>query len=112
MSAASAPAGGTIPGRVVVTARAFERVFAALAADELGGGTRGTRVRVSDANGLLAADIEGPVDASGAGSSVLGRVESARGRIASDGAALTGATLSRVSVRVTDIVDVPQRRTS
>ncbi|CDJ99690.1 hypothetical protein MIC448_1670005 [Microbacterium sp. C448] len=43
--------GSPIAGRVVITARAIETVFSALAAEELGGTARGTRVRVRDDSG-------------------------------------------------------------
>ena len=82
---ASAP-GSPIAGRVVITARAIETVFSALAAEELGGTARGTRVRV------------------------LERVESARQRILTTGTELTGATLTDVTIRVTDITSESEKR--
>lgn len=106
------PLDGRVAGRVVVTARAIETVFAALAADELGSAPRSIRVRVRDDGGLLSAAVRAPVDTTDGGPSVLERVESARARIRSAGTAITGATLSDVTVRVTDITSDNERRVS
>lgn len=101
-----------VAGRVVITARAMEAVFSALAASELGSSPRSIRVRVRDDGGLLSAAVRAPVDATDGGPSVLERVESARARIRTTGAAITGATLSDVTVRVTDITSANERRVS
>lgn len=102
--------GPSIAGRVVITARAIETVFSALAAEELGGTARGTRVRVRDDSGLLSVAVRAPVHATSPGSTVLERVESARQRILTTGAELTGATLTDVTIRVTDITSESEKR--
>lgn len=114
MSAAAPgdPVAGRVAGRVVITARALETVFSALAADELGSTPRSIRVRVRDDGGLLSAAVRAPVDVTAVGASVLERVESARQRIRTTGAEITGATLSEVTVRVTDITSENERRVS
>lgn len=103
---------GRVVGRVVITARAMETVFSALAADELGSSPRDIRVRVRDDGGLLSAAVRAPVDVTDGGPSVLERVESARARIRTTGTEITGATLSDVTVRVTDITSDNERRVS
>ena len=102
--------GSAIAGRVVITARAIEAVFAALAAEALGSTARSTRVRVRDDGGLLSAAVRAPVDATGDGPTVLDRVASAQHLIRTRGAELTGATISDVTVRVTDIAHRNERR--
>lgn len=104
-----------IPGRVVVTARAIETVFSALAAEELGTTARSTRVRVRDDGGSLSVAVRAPVAAGSAdptapGSTVLERVEAARRRIHTTGPHLTGAVLADVTIRVTDITTESEKR--
>lgn len=101
-----------VAGRVVITARAMETVFSALAAGELGSAPRSIRVRVRDDGGLLSAAVRAPVDVTDGGPSVLERIESTRARIRTTGADLTGAALSDVTVRVTDITSENERRVS
>ncbi|CDJ99691.1 hypothetical protein MIC448_1670006 [Microbacterium sp. C448] len=48
--------------------------------------------------------------ATGSGSTVLERVESARQRILTTGAELTGAILTDVTIRVTDITSESEKR--
>ena len=108
---ASAP-GSPIAGRVVITARAMETVFSALAAEELGSTPRSIRVRVRDDGGLLSAAVRAPVAVTDGGPSVLERVEATRARIRTTGTEITGATLSDVTVRVTDITSENERRVS
>jgi hypothetical protein len=100
-----------IPGRVVVTARAQERVLAALAADELGIPLRSAKARVSDDAGRLAAEIAAPARVTPEGVPLLSLIEEARSRVTTDGADLTGAEISRVTVRITG-VDNDSRRVS
>lgn len=114
-TAAHAATGGAAPGapvagRVVITARAIETVLSALAAEELGGTAGGTRVRVRDEGGLLSVAVRAPVHVTKPGSTVLERVESARRRILTTGAELTGASLADVTIRVTDTTSDNEKR--
>ncbi|MBN9154818.1 MAG: hypothetical protein J0J05_12625 [Microbacterium sp.] len=101
MTTADAARGAALPGRVVVTTRAQQRVFAALAAEELGATARATRVALSDDLGRVRARITAPASMRPEDGALLTRVAAARRRVAEDGARLTGAAIGSVLVHVT-----------
>ena len=101
----------SIPGRVVISSRAFERVFAAIAADALGVSASSTTAQVRDDRGSLHAEITSPVSVTPGGADVLSLVDRARADLARTGARLTGADVSGSRIRITRIT-TPSRRTS
>lgn len=98
-----------VPGRVVITARAQERVFRALAADELGVPVKSAKVRVADDAGRIAADITSPAMTGPRTAPLLSLIESTRRRLLDDGARITGAEISKVAVRITNVTNIPGR---
>jgi hypothetical protein len=95
------PEATAMPGRSVISSRAYEQLIRAVAGEALGVGRRESAVRVSDAGGRLAIAITGP--AGGDGQPVVELVESARATITERTVALTGAAVGEVSIHITDI---------
>lgn len=101
---AAAPA-----GRVVIRARAYEKVFGALLGDELGVPATTPSVRVADDDGRLSASVATVVRLGDAAGGVMAAVERGRARVLADGARLTGAEIGTVRIRVTDVVPDERR---
>ncbi|MBF4561602.1 hypothetical protein ITJ43_05575 [Microbacterium sp. VKM Ac-2870] len=93
-------------GRITVAARAYERVAAAVLADELGVPVRITRASVRDAGGALAVDLTSGIR--GDGPPVAAAAASARTRTGERLAALTGARVGDIRLRITHLV-TPER---
>jgi len=100
---------GPIPGRVVVTSRAYERITAAVSADALGIPRREAKARVRDDHGRLAAEVT--AGAPQGGGPIVDRAARARDEVAGRIADLTGATVSTVRIRISHLID-HDRRTS
>lgn len=99
-----------IPGRVVISERALRRTFAAVAADGLGVAADQVRARVTDAAGLLAVSVEGPVTVRTGGASTIELAQAARAQVRERGSLLSGAQIRDVVVRVTTaVVAQPER---
>lgn len=96
-----------LPGRITIAARAYERVAAAVIADELGVAARSARATVRDANGAIAAELTSAI--------VLGdtpiaqRASDARARTAERLSALTGARVADVRLRITAVTERERR---
>lgn len=90
-----------VPGRVTVTARALERVFAAVAAETLGSPARRVSTRLSDDAGRLRVEVSGPASRPADGESLLDVGARARQRIRDDGGRIAGSTIGDVGVRIT-----------
>jgi sugar (pentulose or hexulose) kinase len=101
----------SVPGRVVVTARAHERVMTALAADALGIPVSRARVRVHDDAGALGARVTAAASVGPGTPPLITRIDATRRRLAEEGSRLTGATVSHVSVRITDTITESRRVT-
>jgi uncharacterized alkaline shock family protein YloU len=107
MTTANSPANASvdardgIPGRAIITARAYEQLVRAVAGEALGVGPHDSSVRLSDAAGRLAIDVDGPIR--GDGPPVLERIETARDTIATRVTTLTGAAVERVDIHITRI---------
>lgn len=99
----------SIPGRVVISSTAFERVFAAVAADALGVAASSASARVRDDRGSLHAEITSPVNVSPGGADVLSLADRARAEIARTGSRLTGANVSGSRIRITRITTSSRR---
>lgn len=106
-----------IAGRVTITARAYERIAAAVAADALGVPSRDPKATVRDEQGRLRADISSGIDPSGmdssgtdsrgsdpAGRSVVATAARARSLVTERLTALTGADVVRVRIHLTHVV--------
>ncbi|WP_292831257.1 hypothetical protein [Microbacterium sp.] len=92
-----------LPGRVMIAARAYERVAATVIADELGVAARGARAVVRDADGAIAADLTCGI---GLGEAPIAqRAARARTRTAERLAEITGARVADVRLRVSHVVD-------
>jgi len=91
-----------IPGRVAISARAYERVAAAVLADELDVAARVAHASVRDAGGALALDLASGIRADGA--PVATRAADARTRTAERVAYLTGARVGDVRLRITHLI--------
>jgi uncharacterized alkaline shock family protein YloU len=96
-----------IPGRVTIASRAFERIAAASAAEALGVPRRSARARVRDDRGRLVAEVTAAVATGGA--PVVERARAAQSASAERLTHLTGATVDRVRVHLTHVID-PERR--
>jgi hypothetical protein len=102
MSAVPEPTtAASVPGRTVITVRAFENLVLAVASSALGVPPRRSSVRVADGGGRLDIQISGSI--SGDGVPVIERIDRTRTTVADQTAALTGATVGTVAVHITDI---------
>ena len=111
--AAEQGAGGgrpAAPGTVVIRSRAFEHVFAALAARTLGVAPGAVAARIGDARGLVTVDIRAPYSARDR--SVVATAAEVQRVIRDEGGALSGAHVGEVTVRITGVVPTPRRRLS
>lgn len=98
-----------LPGRVAISARAYERVAAAVVADELGVPVRAARASVSDEGGAISARLTSAI---ALGETPLATLAArARARTAERLSSLTGARVADVRLRITEAVE-PQRRVS
>ncbi|KIC58474.1 hypothetical protein [Microbacterium hominis] len=91
-----------IPGRVTISARAYERVAAAVLADELGVPARASRAHVRDAGGALALDLTSGIRADG--DPIAASAAAARARTGERVSALTGAVVGDIRLRITHLV--------
>ncbi|KZE89126.1 hypothetical protein [Microbacterium sp. TNHR37B] len=101
-----------IAGRVTITARAYERIAAAVAADALGVPPRDPKATVRDEQGRLRADVSSGIDprrADPAGRGVVAAAVRARRLVAERLNALTGADVARVRIHLTHVVDTERR---
>lgn len=94
-------------GTVIVRARALEHTFGALAARALGVTPRDVGVRIADDRGLVTIDIRSPYAGP---ESVVAAAQTARRIVREEGAAITGAEIGAVAVRITDITISTTRR--
>ncbi|MDQ1131201.1 hypothetical protein [Microbacterium sp. SORGH_AS_0888] len=97
-----------VPGRVVVTAAAYQRVLGAVAADALGVPRRVPRVRVSDEAGSLRAEVRSPVRVR-AGETVLALARDASARVQEEGSRLTGAAVATGHIHITAVENRKER---
>jgi hypothetical protein len=95
------PTAASVPGRAVITSRAYENLVRAVASSALGVPPRRSTVRVADGGGRLDIQISGSI--SGEGMPVLERIDRTRTTVAEQTTALTGATVGTVAVHITDI---------
>lgn len=122
MTAVPAPT-GVARGRTTISARALDRVAAAVSADALGVDAREVSVSLTDHAGDLAIDVRSPirilslarvaadphaVDRSGG--TILERAAQAQERIGSRVGQLTGSTVGPVVVRLTAAIITPEER--
>ena len=118
---AVAPRSG--PGRTVITARAIQAVVRAVAAGELGAGTRAVSVDLTDEGGRLDVAVSTPVQVisiaraqaepaavARSGGGLLERAGRAESVIADRVHALTGRTTGAVRLRFTDAEIRRERR--
>lgn len=98
-----------IPGRVIVTSRAYERIAAAVSAEALGVPRRAASARVRDDAGRIAAEVS--AGARVGGESILARAARTREVVAARLTDLTGASVSDVRIHLTHHID-DDRRTS
>lgn len=96
-----------IPGRVVISARAYERIAAAASAEALGIARREAGATIHDDRGRLRADVRAGVTIGP--EPIVGRVAAARATIAARVTELTGATVSDVRVRLTHLISDDRR---
>jgi uncharacterized alkaline shock family protein YloU len=96
-----------IPGRVTIASRAYERIAAASAAEALGIPRRSARARVRDERGRMVAEVTAGV-ASG-GEPIVDRARTAQSTSADRLTELTGATVDRVRVHITHVIDSERR---
>lgn len=89
-------------GRTTITARAYERVAAAVLADELGVPVGVTRASVRDAGGALAVDLTSGIRSDGP--PVVTAAASARTRTGERLSVLTGARVGDIRLRITHLV--------
>ena len=100
-----------VRGRTAISQRAFTRAFAAIAADELGVDAGAPRVSIADRDGRLAVGITAPIALRPrADRPLLAVAESARVRVLEHGAAMTGAVLGSVTVRLDSAEIAPPER--
>ena len=101
VTASAAP----VPGVVTISQKAMKRLFAAIAADELGVSAGEVSTTVTDTNGRLAVALAAPIRSAPLGeprtSSLLEGAEAVRSRVARDGASLSGADIDTVRLRIT-----------
>ncbi|UFS58266.1 hypothetical protein [Subtercola endophyticus] len=108
-------------GRTRVTSKAITRVATALGAEALDVAIRSVSVRLSDDNGMLAVTVSGPIRVSALndlvdaavvspGETILERCERAQSHIREVTSALTGASISRVTVHLTGIETTQKER--
>lgn len=98
-----------IPGRVSVSPRALERVFAGVAAFELGSPAKSVTVRVRDDAGRLGVSVEGPARRTQGSATLLDLGSRTRAAVTERGGAIAGVVVGSVSVRVTDTSTVQER---
>jgi hypothetical protein len=119
MSALSPATGATasaapVAGVVTITQNAMKRLFSAIAADELGVPAAQVNTTVTDRNGRLAVALAGPIRSAPLGeprsASLLEGAEAVRRRVARDGAALSGADIDTVRLRITGTRIEKERR--
>lgn len=91
----------------MIAARAYERVAAAVIAEELGVPPRFARASVRDERGGIAADLTCSVGMSDI--PIAQQAKDARTRAAGRLADLTGAQVAGVRLRITDIIDEKRR---
>ncbi|MBI5160180.1 MAG: hypothetical protein HY996_01995 [Micrococcales bacterium] len=91
-----------IPGRVSVQTRALHRVFAAVAAEQLGSPATAVSARVADDAGRLGVTVEGPAARRSDSPSLVRLGELARDAVSEKGGRIAGVVVGRVSVRITD----------
>lgn len=96
-----------LPGRIAISARAYERVAAAVAADELGVAVGEARATVRDSGGAISAQLTSPVALADA--PIADHAARARTRTAERLASLTGARVADVRLRITGVVDSRRR---
>lgn len=98
---------GHLPGRVTITARAYERVAVAVIAEELGVGPRHSRATVRDAKGAISVEITSAVALGEA--ALAPRALAARTRTTERLAEMTGARVADVHLRVNQTIDHERR---
>lgn len=96
-----------LPGVVTIAARAYERVAAAVIADELGVAARSARATVRDANGSIAAELTSAIALGDV--PIAQRAAQARARTAERLSVLTGARVADVRLRITAVADHARR---
>lgn len=121
LGAASASSGSA--GRTRITAKALNRLVAAVAADALGVAAGAVSVDLADTAGQLAVTVRSPLrvvalsrvqDDRGivarTGGTLLERAAAAQQQIRSRAATLSGSKISTVTVRLTGVDVQPERR--
>lgn len=98
-----------IPGRVVVTSRAYERITAAVSSEALGIPRRAATARVRDDAGRISAEVS--AGARVGEETILARAARTRDLVSTRLADLTGATVSDVRIHLTHLIH-DDRRTS
>ncbi len=98
-----------IGGRVVIAARAYERIAAAAAADALGVDRGDASAKVRDDRGRLHAEISSAI--SRGDEPILARAERARRETSQRLHDLTGATVADVTLGIHRSIDTGRRTT-
>ncbi|MFB2557389.1 hypothetical protein [Herbiconiux liangxiaofengii] len=119
----SSPAAPRPRGRNRISAKALDRVAAAVAAEALGVSAKSVRIGLADAEGLLALTVSTPIRVvslarianepsavARSGGPILDRVAAAQQVIRTRVGQLTGSTIGRVTITVTGIDIRPEER--
>ncbi|MDF2443142.1 MAG: hypothetical protein JWR01_1345 [Subtercola sp.] len=123
--AAASTASADRAGRTRITARALNRLLAAVSAEALGVDTRTVTIDLADESGRLSVTVRSPLRVvslsqvtaehgivARTGGTILERAQSAQQQIRSRAAELSGSDISTVTVRLTGIDIQPERRVS